>query len=262
MTQPYLQITSPGVMHGRRVAVASDKVLVGRGPASDVRLEDPAVSRTHALLLHEGDQLIVQDLGSTGGTKVNGVRITGPEPLIPGDVVCFARVEMTYVADPGEGDETIVDLERNAGAGAGAVAYDIGDQRAHSINNVARDQYNAYIRQRESFLREVAATRTKARWLVWLGLAMFLVGGGLFVSMVFGIMQIGPEQAAGTGVEDLDSVFGEEIAGLPIGLFGWAMAAVGTVLLLIGIVLHVVTTARRRRVEHEWPLQPPGYQPR
>jgi DNA transposition AAA+ family ATPase len=56
-------------------------------------------------------------------------------------------------------------------AGAPNVRYDIGQQHAAAISNVARDQYNVSIRQeRESFLRDIAATKTKARILAWLAL--------------------------------------------------------------------------------------------
>ncbi len=48
------------------------------------------------------------------------------------------------------------------------------------INNVGRDQHLPYVQhiqqQRESFSREIAATKTKARWLVWLGLFVTVVG--------------------------------------------------------------------------------------
>lgn len=45
------------------------------------------------------------------------------------------------------------------------------------INNA---EYMYHIQQRENFLREVVATRTKARWLAWTGFVTFLAGFGLF----------------------------------------------------------------------------------
>jgi len=51
----------------------------------------------------------------------------------------------------------------------GPVHYSIGQQDAQVISNVGRDQYDAHvqqvIQQRDSFLRDIAATKTKARWL-------------------------------------------------------------------------------------------------
>jgi pSer/pThr/pTyr-binding forkhead associated (FHA) protein len=46
--------------------------LLGRGTDCDLRLVDPGVSRHHAELRVEGDQVVLVDLGSTNGTFVNG----------------------------------------------------------------------------------------------------------------------------------------------------------------------------------------------
>jgi hypothetical protein len=51
------------------------------------------------------------------------------------------------------------------------------------------------------------------------------------------------------------------LGGVPVGLIGWAAAAIGSGLVFIGIVLHVVATARRRRAEAAYPI-PPTYRPR
>ena len=51
--------------------------------------------------------------------------------------------------------------------------------------------------------------------------------------------------------------FGPDIGGLPSALFGWALAALGMLLLVVGIVLHIVATSRRRRVDRELPVPPP-----
>jgi pSer/pThr/pTyr-binding forkhead associated (FHA) protein len=51
--------------------------VIGRGTAADLVLNEATISRAHALLAFRGDQLFVQDLGSTNGTLVNGVN--GPQ---------------------------------------------------------------------------------------------------------------------------------------------------------------------------------------
>jgi two-component system response regulator HydG len=55
------------------------RVLLGQGPACFFRLSDKLVSRRHASLDVHGGWLRVTDLGSTNGTHVNGVRVTGAE---------------------------------------------------------------------------------------------------------------------------------------------------------------------------------------
>jgi pSer/pThr/pTyr-binding forkhead associated (FHA) protein len=53
-----------------------DRVVVGRGTEADLRINDPGVSRRHAELRLEGNgALVVEDLGSTNGTLVDGERV-------------------------------------------------------------------------------------------------------------------------------------------------------------------------------------------
>ena len=108
------------------------------------------------------------------------------------------------------------------------------------------------MQQRENFFREIAATKTKARWLVWTGFVAFVVGFGLFAAGVLGfIKQAGSAVETGGGVT---SPFGPDIVGVPLGLLGWALGALGLLLLVVGIVLHIVATSRRRRVDRELPV--------
>jgi hypothetical protein len=48
------------------------QVSIGRSERSDIALADPGVSRSHARIVREGDDFIVEDLHSTNGTEVNG----------------------------------------------------------------------------------------------------------------------------------------------------------------------------------------------
>jgi two-component system response regulator HydG len=51
------------------------RLLVGKGPACDLRLADPLASRRHAAIDIDVSSLRLTDLGSTNGTSVNGVRV-------------------------------------------------------------------------------------------------------------------------------------------------------------------------------------------
>jgi FHA domain/Domain of unknown function (DUF1707) len=65
------------------------RFTIGREPACDLTLADDSVSRWHASLIrHEGNWLL-DDLGSTNGTRVNGWRVSAPTPVTPGDRVSF-----------------------------------------------------------------------------------------------------------------------------------------------------------------------------
>ncbi len=56
----------------KEVVLTKDRVTLGRRPHNDVVIDNLAVSGEHAVLLKEGEGYVVQDLGSTNGTYVNG----------------------------------------------------------------------------------------------------------------------------------------------------------------------------------------------
>jgi hypothetical protein len=57
---------------GRRVSLDAEPLTIGRLPECAVVLGDPNVSRKHAELRRRGQEVVVVDLGSTNGTRVNG----------------------------------------------------------------------------------------------------------------------------------------------------------------------------------------------
>jgi pSer/pThr/pTyr-binding forkhead associated (FHA) protein len=273
---PRLVVLAPEAFRGRQIELASEYLTVGRELTCDVRLDDPHVSRTHAALEQRGGTVYVQDLGSSGGTFVNGTPARNAE-LHQGDVVAFATVRARFEAAPPASAETQA-MPGAAGMAApgraerpepnptdvrqaGPVRYDIGQQQADVISNVGRDQYNAHVQQviqrRDSFMREIASTKTKARWLVWLGLLLFIAGFALFAAADLNFLkQISSDFGSNSTTPPTDP-FGHPILGIPSGLLGWAIAATGSLMLVIGIVLHIVATSRRRRVERDYPLPMP-----
>lgn len=82
---------------GERVVVGTDVVSIGRLPECTITLTDPNVSRRHAEV-RPGAQITVVDLGSTNGTKVNGLRITGERPLVDGDIVSLGSTHLRFEA--------------------------------------------------------------------------------------------------------------------------------------------------------------------
>ena len=60
-------------------------------------LADPNVSRNHAEIRPSGDGFLLVDMGSTNGTKVNGVRIT-QHLLEDGDEITFGNTRMRFEA--------------------------------------------------------------------------------------------------------------------------------------------------------------------
>ncbi len=70
-------------------------VHIGRRADNDLVINDPRVSRLHAQLRATGGRYRIIDLNSTGGTFINGKRITNTI-LYPGDVISLAGVSMLY----------------------------------------------------------------------------------------------------------------------------------------------------------------------
>lgn len=65
--------------------VDRDALIVGRGTECDLQVPDPRVSRQHCRFLRRGAELLVEDLGSRGGTRVNGKTINGATVVTDGD---------------------------------------------------------------------------------------------------------------------------------------------------------------------------------
>jgi pSer/pThr/pTyr-binding forkhead associated (FHA) protein len=73
-------------------------VTLGRGGRADIRLEDPFASSRHARISRQGDVLVIEDLGSTNGTYLNGSPLEGPQPLHAGDRIRIGDNEFSFVA--------------------------------------------------------------------------------------------------------------------------------------------------------------------
>lgn len=82
---------------GERIQMSDTTVTVGRLHESTLVLADPNVSRNHAEVRPTPNGYVVVDLGSTNGTKINGVRIT-EQQLVSGDQVTFGSTDVTFEA--------------------------------------------------------------------------------------------------------------------------------------------------------------------
>jgi len=77
-------VEGPGA--GRQVPLG-EPLVVGRAQDVQVVLDDPQVSRRHARISPRGEQAIVEDLGSSNGTFVNGSELHAPAAVGGGDEV-------------------------------------------------------------------------------------------------------------------------------------------------------------------------------
>lgn len=88
------------ILEGQRhVNLTQSVVSIGRALDNDVIIEDPRVSRHHAQLRQRYGHYVLYDLGSTGGTQINGYPVEECV-LHSGDVISLAGVQLIYGEDP------------------------------------------------------------------------------------------------------------------------------------------------------------------
>jgi hypothetical protein len=80
-------------------------VVVGRHPSCDTRLDSLRVSRHHCCMTHESGDVMVRDLGSTNGIRINGQRVEIGR-VRPGDELSIAHIR--YRLENGQGHEQTI----------------------------------------------------------------------------------------------------------------------------------------------------------
>ena len=75
--------------------------IVGRGEGSQIFIDDFSISRRHARLTIDSGRLLIEDLGSVGGTFVDDLKLEpGVRHLVAPDAVLrFGDIEARYLAD-------------------------------------------------------------------------------------------------------------------------------------------------------------------
>lgn len=89
--------TGPRLLEGGRVIPLDRDLVIGRGAEADVQLADTGVSRRHLEILVAKDGVTgeLRDLGSTNGTRLNGVRVSSG-PLQDGDRIGLGSTELVF----------------------------------------------------------------------------------------------------------------------------------------------------------------------
>jgi pSer/pThr/pTyr-binding forkhead associated (FHA) protein len=87
---------------GPPIEIAKDLVVVGRKEECDLRLDHKSVSKMHCVLVKTDGLLVLRDLGSTNGTRVNGARVRRAA-LLPNDQLWIAHYKFRVVLGPDVG---------------------------------------------------------------------------------------------------------------------------------------------------------------
>ncbi len=91
MASQFQLIMRSGPTPGAAFALEGDQMTIGRDSTNEIVINDAEVSRRHARLTFQGGKYVLEDLGSTNGTFVNGQRLSGPRVLKAGEVISFGE---------------------------------------------------------------------------------------------------------------------------------------------------------------------------
>ena len=108
MAAQFQFVMRSGPTVGKTFPLDAQEVSIGRDAVNIVAINDAEVSRRHARMELRGSAYVIQDLGSTNGTFVNGTRISGMQVLNPGDTVAFGEGIVLVYESVGDVNATIL----------------------------------------------------------------------------------------------------------------------------------------------------------
>lgn len=113
---------------GERVPIDRDGLSIGRSAAAEIHCKNPSVSRRHAVFRYMGDRLMVEDVGSSGGTRVNSARIERNRAVQVenGDEITFGHFH-TQVLLLDDFDDAFDDGEKTMFVGDGDLPSDLSE---------------------------------------------------------------------------------------------------------------------------------------
>jgi predicted component of type VI protein secretion system len=120
MASMYRLILNSGPIAGKEFPMEKNELTIGRDLGNEVVISDAEVSRRHCRFFLQGNSYVIEDLGSTNGTSVNGQRLMAPYMLRPGEVITLGEhVTLLFEGGVPDSNATVV-------SGPGRPVYDQG----------------------------------------------------------------------------------------------------------------------------------------
>jgi predicted component of type VI protein secretion system len=102
-------IMRSGPTPGKVFQLKSDEVFIGRDVGNDIVINDAEISRRHARLAIQAGGYILEDMGSTNGTAVNGERLTSRHVMREGEIISFGEhVALVFESLADDKEATVV----------------------------------------------------------------------------------------------------------------------------------------------------------
>lgn len=155
----FLSTNSNGDESDNRFDLVAGETSIGRHPECGIVVDAGAVSRYHAKIVANGNEFMVQDLGSRNGTFLNGQLLSKPEHLREGDRIRISEIEFVFhsgeVPEFARGDNVTFD-----GANFGIMMVD--DQETEQLSNNQKVEF----RSSSDGLKMVATSEAKLEALL------------------------------------------------------------------------------------------------
>ncbi len=91
-----LVLTTP---EGQETVTLAPRNTLGRHPSNSIQLLDKIVSKEHCVIVQQGNEYVLQDLGSLNGTFINGERVAGERALRDGDELALGSTRAIFHQD-------------------------------------------------------------------------------------------------------------------------------------------------------------------
>ena len=88
-----------GKSDGKKIQIATDDFVIGRGKTAQLRPSSDLISREHCAIRTRDGKIIIEDMGSRNGTFVNGKQLTSPHTAKAGDNLRVGRIQFEIVID-------------------------------------------------------------------------------------------------------------------------------------------------------------------
>lgn len=121
---PFRLVVKTGPNPGVAFDLAKEVTLLGRDVTNDIALGDAEISRQHARLTRTPGGFVLEDLGSTNGSFVNGERLVAPRVLSAGDLLGLGEnVTLSFETTSPEAAETVMGAAIRHGAAPSPEAF-------------------------------------------------------------------------------------------------------------------------------------------